>query len=555
MRLLLISLLLSLFQNDYAQEFIYAQQAGGSFDGNNFNDAAHSIALDHEGNVFITGDVIGASGMNAVFGKGQPNETTLTINGMFVAKYNPSGQLLWVRQGGSITGYGITTDKSGNCYVTGKFSNQALFGEGQPNETVLDGTFGEIFIAKYDLNGYLLWAKSAGGSKDGDSGFSIVTDAASGVYITGSIEDGAIFGKGEVSEKTVTDLGYKIFAAKYSSDGNFLWVHVLATGQGNGLSIAVDKNSNVVLCGGDGNSFVLSKLTNNGLLVWSIIPFTESAGGVHGLTIDSEDNIYLTGDFWGSATFGTGPNKIILTGLGVNDFFIAKYKADGQNVWAKSAGGPGFDRGLSVAMDFQNSVYVTGYFNDELTFASKNAVKLIGDGDFDMFVAKYTYYGDLLWATNSGGTGNEEGKGIAVDSEGNSYVAGYFNSKNLVFGKGETAQQTFSASGFNDIYYSKFKASTDYILSASGEGSDIDWKIFPNPGLNEITLTMNLQDTGPIRIWIRDCSGKEIINTSQFPNSNEHTARINLSGQPSGLYLIHLQTGSSNYYKKFIKSN
>ena len=66
--LLLLTFLLSAsLQNNYAQEFMYVQQAGGIFEGANFNEKAYSIDLDKDGNIFVTGDVVGSSGWNAVF--------------------------------------------------------------------------------------------------------------------------------------------------------------------------------------------------------------------------------------------------------------------------------------------------------------------------------------------------------------------------------------------------------------------------------------------------------------------------------------------------------
>ncbi|MBK8291243.1 MAG: hypothetical protein IPK96_10185 [Flammeovirgaceae bacterium] len=165
MRFILIFLLVTSFYDHNAQEFILAQQAGGSSEMDNFNETAHSIALDNLGNVFITGDILGDSGWNAVFGKGQTNETTLFINGLFIAKYDPQGNLLWVKggvQSNSIIGYGVATDNSGNCFVTGRFSNEAVFGAGELSETTLIGSFGEIFLAKYDPDGNLLWPKLLG---------------------------------------------------------------------------------------------------------------------------------------------------------------------------------------------------------------------------------------------------------------------------------------------------------------------------------------------------------------------------------------------------------
>jgi len=99
--------------------------------------------------------VTGEFGGSATFGPGETNETTLVSAGagdIFVAKYNPSGDLVWARQAGGSgfdVGFCIAVDGSGNSYVTGKFSGSATFGPGETNETTLvSAGFVDIFIAK-----------------------------------------------------------------------------------------------------------------------------------------------------------------------------------------------------------------------------------------------------------------------------------------------------------------------------------------------------------------------------------------------------------------------
>ncbi len=261
-----------------AQDLVWAKRAGGSGE-----DFGHGIAVDEAGNSYVTG----VFGVSATFGPGEANETTLTGTGfeIFVAKYNASGALVWVKRAGgsgSDHGLGIAVDGSGNSYVTGGFTTSAIFGPGEANEITLSGTNREIFVAKYDANGALVWAKRAGGSGF-DSGWVIAVDGSGNSYVTSFFENSATFGPGEANETTVSGTGYEIYVAKYDANGALVWAKRAGgsgSGEDFGISIAVD---------GSGNS-------------------------------------YATGFFVGSATFGPGEtNETILSGVNY-EAFVAKFQ-------------------------------------------------------------------------------------------------------------------------------------------------------------------------------------------------------------------------------------
>ena len=164
----------------------------------------------------------------ATFGAGEDNETSLTSAGfgdIFVAKYDPDGALLWATRaggGGNSTGLGIDVDAEGNIHVTGWFRETAVFGEGEDNETTLTSAGGaptDIFVAKYDPDGALLWAVRAGGTSV-DRGSGIALGGAGNSHMTGLFRETAVFGAGEDNETTLTSAGgapTDIFVAKYGA--------------------------------------------------------------------------------------------------------------------------------------------------------------------------------------------------------------------------------------------------------------------------------------------------------------------------------------------------
>ena len=136
------------------------------------------------------------------------------------------GQTLeWATSAGGINsdrGLGIATTERGDSYVTGLFEGTATFGQGEPNETTLTHAgLGDIFVAKYDRDGALLWVTSAGGT-DFEQGLGIATTARGDGYVTRWFIGTATFGQGEPNETTLTSeeadspqAEGDIFVAKY----------------------------------------------------------------------------------------------------------------------------------------------------------------------------------------------------------------------------------------------------------------------------------------------------------------------------------------------------
>ena len=198
---------------DASGDLVWAKRAGGS----SF-DLGIGIAVDGARNSYVTG----LFGGSATFGLGETNQTTLTSAGsgdIFVAKYDASGDLVWANRAGGTSdalGNGIAVDGAGNSYVTGCFQGSATFGSGETNETTLTSAGGQdIFVAKNDASGDLVWAKRTGGTS-GDRGIGIAVDGAGNSYVTGDFSDSATFGSGEANETTLTSAGGNdIFVAKY----------------------------------------------------------------------------------------------------------------------------------------------------------------------------------------------------------------------------------------------------------------------------------------------------------------------------------------------------
>ncbi|MEE9423975.1 MAG: SBBP repeat-containing protein [Methylococcales bacterium] len=215
----------------------------------------------------------------------------------------------------------------------------------------------------------------------------------------------------------------------------------------------------------------------DGDLVW-----VKRAGGADsdegaGIAMDSSGNAYITGDFSGIATFGSGDagETMLTSDNNSNDLFIAKYTTSGDLVWAKRAGGTDLDSGNGIAVDDSGNAYITGIFSDTATFGlgATDETMLSSDGFRDIFAAKYTADGELVWAKRAGGTGFDEGNDIAVDDMGIAYVTGSFSDA-ATFGSGEANETTLTSDGSRDIFVAKYAADGDLVSVKRVGGTNVD---------------------------------------------------------------------------------
>jgi hypothetical protein len=302
---------------------------------------------------------------------------------------------VWAKSAGGSTGdnrsYSSTTDSYGNVYITGCFNRPSItFGTTTLLNTDTSGWTFDIFIVKYDASGNLLWAKGEGGINS-DIGNCISVDVAGNVYVTGSYSYPSI----SFGSFTFTNIGTSnIFIVKYDSSGNVIW----AQSAGGAISGLYSNNIGRSIC-------------------------TDSIG-----------NVYLTGIFTGTISFGA----ISLTNIypsNLTDIFIVKFDSLGNVLWARREGGNSSEDAHSIIADSYGNVYLTGFFNSP-TFTLGTTI-LINNGtnySSDMFVAKYDSSGNAIWAFSAGGIGQDIGKSITADASGNIYVAGFYTSESIIFG-------------------------------------------------------------------------------------------------------------------------
>jgi len=422
---------------------VYSTYLGGSGD-----DRAFGIAVDSSGNAYITGYTESTN---------FPTATALqaSVGGpydAFVAKLNAAGSALiystYLGGTGADWGSGIAVDSAGCAYVTG-YTYSTNFPTASPLQTTMGGQH-DAFVAKLNATGSALVYSTYLGGTVADSGSGIAVDSAGCAYVTG-ITDSTNFPT--ASPLQAANGGESdAFIAKLNATGSALVYSTYLGGSGNdsGSGIAVDSAGNAYVTGytfstnfptasplraanGGGQDVFVAKLHATGsALVYSTYLGGSSIDAGTGIAVDSAGNAYITG-YTASTNFPTaGPLQAAIGGGGLSDVFVAKLNATGSALlYSTYLGGTAIDNGSGIAVDPAGNAYVTGV-TISYNFPTASALQAASGGNIDVFLAKLSAAGSaLLYSAYLGGSGNDSGSGIAVDSAGNAYITGYTGSTNF----------------------------------------------------------------------------------------------------------------------------
>jgi uncharacterized repeat protein (TIGR01451 family) len=279
-----------------------------------------TMTIDQVGNVYTSGYYFG----EVDFDPGVADLTKTGSRDIFIQKYSPNGDLLWLRTFERISpfvtnfechAYGIKTDASGNVYVVGSFNDTLDFDPGLG--THIRGHNGwdeDIFIVKLDQNGGLLWCHTMGNSSE-NMALNIELDSFDDIYIAGEYQGDIDIDPGpSVYLLTDSNPSWKnIFVLKIDVGGNFLWAYDLKG--------------------------------------------PSSQCYLHDLDIDHNDNVYVGGAFSSTVDFDPGVGTFNLT-TGSNSAFIQKVDKDANFMFAGSLGYPETVRSIDV--DQYSNMYLCG---------------------------------------------------------------------------------------------------------------------------------------------------------------------------------------------------
>ena len=347
--------------------------------------------------------------------------------------------------------YDIVLDSLNNTYMVGKTDSLAFPMTPTALNTTYNGGESDLFVTKLDSSGSsLIYSTFFGGSGE-DIGFGIDVDAYNNTYITGKTSSTDFPTTQNALNKA--SLGKNdIFITKLNSTGNKLEFSTYLGGSGDdsGSGIVVDADNNAYITGETESLNFQTTLgaaddTHNGGVVDTFIVKLNAAGDnllfssylggngkdiAYDIAIDAYNITYITGETW-SSNFPTY-NAYDSSLGGSTDVFIMKINCSSENViFSTFLGGNGADYGYGITVDALNNTYITGKTISS-TFPLKNEYKTYSGG-FDVFVTKLNSNGNGLdFSTYLGGTAEDSGNSIIVDSYDYIYVTGRTASEDFI---------------------------------------------------------------------------------------------------------------------------
>jgi hypothetical protein len=433
-------------------------------------DEGKDVAVDSSGNVTMVGEIAG----NIDFGGGALPSWGVTD--VVVVSFDKDGAHRWSKRLGG-TSYdrvrGVTADSSGNITLVGDFIHTVDFG-GAPLTSA--GGY-DIVVTSFNKNGAHRWSKRLGGASS-DYGYGVAADSSNNVIVVGSLQGSANFGGGTLSSAGRSD----IVVASFDQNGVHRWSKRFGdAGHDLAYGVATDSSDNAIIFAHFSGSvdFGAGPLTSTNET--DLVAASFDPSGTHrwskrflGNTNSSSRSDVAHGvatDRNGNVTFVGSFWATVdfgggsLTSAGNKDIVVAGFDNSGAPRWSRRFGGTGNDEGYGVAKDSSGNVTVVGSFADTVDFGGG---PLTSAGDSDIVVVSFDQNGAHRWSKRFGSTGNDEGYGVATDSGGNVTVVGSF-ADTVDFGGGP-----LTSTGDSDIVVVSFDKSGAHRWSKRFGGADSD---------------------------------------------------------------------------------
>jgi uncharacterized protein (TIGR03437 family) len=468
--------------NNDGTAIVYSSYLGGS----NI-DQAFALALDAGNNAYIAGSTASQD-----FNTRSPLQANNRGGAdAFIAKVNASGTALvystYLGGSGLDEAYGVAVDATGNAYLVGATSStdfNAINSIQPANRGQQDA-----FVAKVNVNGsVLLYATYLGGTAQ-DTAYAVAVDSNGNAVVTGNTfsTDFRVEQPIQAFNRGSSDA----FISKFNDNGSVLLFSTYLGGTAGdfGRGVAVDGNNEIYVAGRtsstDFNTFNALQGFNRGNLD-AFVTKLNSQGSqfIYSTYLGGTQDDFAFGvavDANGNAyvtgdtrsTDFTTRNPLQAANRGGFDAFVSKVNANGTELlYSTYLGGSGEDLGLSVAIDTAGNAYVTGYTSSN-DYSTRNPIQAVSRGGLEVFVTKILADGnDIAFNTYFGGNGSDTGAAIAVDGAGNAYVTGATTSTNLPTRNPLQPANGGGANGGLDAFIAKFNASGSNLIYSTYLGGN-----------------------------------------------------------------------------------
>ena len=364
-------------------------------------------------------------------GPGVLNFNSVGSQDIAITKLDPSGNLIWSKQiggAGFAAAQVIKADAAGNVFVFGYFNGTMDMNPGPGTSNLVSNGGDDVYCAKYNQDGNLVWAANIGGTGTEQSyGFDL--DAAGNPIVLGYFQNTVDFDPGVGTVNMTAGFSGSNFLLRLNTDGSYNNVIQMSSAYGNYLYV------------------------------------------------DNSDNIYLTGLFWGTVDFNPGPAVYNLIAAGFSsDAFIVKLNSAFIFQWAGIISGNSSEQGTTISVDENaNAVIVAGFFEGTIDINPEPAVVNIATVDYvDAFIVRLDATdGGFIWGKTIGGTGFQAIYGVGVNSLGSIWLAGNFS--NTIDCDPGPGTASLTSGGSQDIMKVNWDADANYIDAEKIGGTNSDY--------------------------------------------------------------------------------
>jgi len=546
-----------------AQTFEWAKA-----EGKDAYDYGYGIGCDNQGNVYVAGkyeeDQADFSGIKVGC---QGNHDG------FLAKYGPDGTIKWVQTYGGPDGdynQALYCDKTNYVYVAGEIEANSAFNQtikfSGSTTTLVAKADNDIVVAKYDLDGNLIWARSEGGPHS-EKALGVAADKDGNVIICGYYTESTIIQGTTFSGK----LDHNIYVAKFDKDGTLLWFKDAGSDKRDeAKAVRCDSDGNIYICGifNDNCQFGSNVLTTYhntaywdafvakydpaGNLLWVKTGGGDVTDGAWSMAVDDGHNVYISGEYAAFADFGGGHQ---MYAKGMADTYVAKYNTNGDLQWIKGNGSVDDDRARGLGTDGTH-IFITGQFGGTAQFGGASVTAV---DTSDIYIAALDNNGSYLWAVSVGGKkdafedlGYESGNavnGFANGPNGAVYATGG------LLDDGVFGTHTVGTSGTRTNAFVT-KISWDTGMPPLSDPTSLNEytnanmiAVYPNPANGKFEMDLSQCKDVNIMISVYNHVGQLVSTTTAAAHSYP---QVDVSGQAEGIYLVEVRGENSVLYRNKI---
>jgi hypothetical protein len=469
--------------------------------GGNGNDYATGIALDHSGNLYISGSFRDTVDFDP--GTAVDNYISNGSDDAFLLKLDTAGNYQWTKTFGGSSSVGINAiaiDSVNNIITAGYYLGTVDFDPSMATSNSTSNGNSDAFIQKFDSTGNLLWNKTYGGNGSENNNEVHIANQ-SHIYITGFFQNTVDFDPSSGTNNLSSNGDFDAFVQKLDLNGNFVWAKSF---------------------GGPARDFG------------------------YDLSTDNLGNITIVGEFRDTVDLDPGPTSNYRVSNGGKDLFVQQLDANGNFLWSNNWGASSNDEAKSILINSMGEMLIAGYINDSVDFDNGPSLNFQNlNAGRDAFIMKLSNCASIDQSLTPSGltlTANVTADSYQwVDCDnGNSIIPGETNQS---FTPSSTGNYSVM---LTDNGCTTTSSCTSVLITALEDVKVDNIRVFPNPAHNELFLE------APNEITIQAI---EILNINGqvIRQINANTSVIDVNELTQGIYILRVSTSNSIMYKRFVK--